>query len=179
MATDLAGMPLIPPPPSGSIAAEAAAQLAAHADEHGHLAALRGAFAHFPAALKALDNQYDLIIGQGRLDRSVRELIVACAASARGDEYLARAMAGQAAAHGFADADSAVAMAASGEGRSDAETCLLTWARKMGTTPYKVVEEDMARLHGAGWHDQEIVEALTVVSLSAYMSTMSLTLKLA
>jgi uncharacterized protein YciW len=81
--------------------------------------------------------------------------------------------------HGFADADAVVAMAASGEGRSDDETCLLMWARKMATTPYKVVEKDMARLYSAGWHDQEIVEALTVVSLSAYMSIMSLTLKLA
>jgi uncharacterized protein YciW len=88
-------------------------------------------------------------------------------------------MAAQAAVHGFADAGVVVAMAASGEGRSDAETCLLTWARKMATMPYKVVEEDRERLHGAGWRDQEIVEALTVVSLSAYMSVMSLTLKLA
>jgi alkylhydroperoxidase family enzyme len=111
--------------------------------------------------LQALDTQYDLMIGQGRLDRGLRELIFACAASARGDEYLAHAM------------------AASGEGRSDAETCLLMWVRKMATMPHKTVEEDMKRLHSAGWRDQEIVEALTVVSLSAYTSIMSLTLKLA
>ena len=172
-------MPLMSPLPRDSTSAETAALLAAHADEHGHFAALREAFAYFPAALRALDNQYDLIIGQGRLDRGLRELVFACAASARGDDYLARAMAAQAAAHGFTGTGAVLAMAASGEGRSDAETCLLTWARKMATTPYKAVERDMERLHSAGWRDQEIVEALTVVSLSAYMSVMSLTLKLA
>jgi uncharacterized protein YciW len=88
-------------------------------------------------------------------------------------------MAAQAAAHGFTGTGAVLAMAASGEGRSDAETCLLTWARKMATTPYKVVERDIERLHTAGWRDQEIVEALTAVSLSAYMSVMSLTPKLA
>lgn len=172
-------MPLITPLPPGSVPAETAAQLAAHADEHGHFEALREAFAYFPAALQALDNQYGLIIGQGRLDRGLRELIFACAASARGDGYLARAMAAQAAAHGFAGADAVLAMAASAEGRSDAETCLLTWARKMATVPYKAVGEDVERLHSAGWGDQDIVEALTVVSLSGYMSVMSLALKMA
>ena len=169
----------MPSLPLDSMPTETATLLAARVDQHGHFEALREAFAYFPAALQALDNQYDLIIGQGRLDRGLRELIFACAASARGDEYLARAMAGQAAAHGFSGTGAVLAMAASGEGRSDAETCLLTWAQKMATMPYKVVEQDMERLHSAGWQDQEIVEALTVVSLSAYMSIMSLTLKLA
>ena len=172
-------MPLIPPLPRESMPEQTAAQLAAYADQHGHFAVLREIFAHFPAALKALDTQYDLMIGQGRLDRGFRELIFACASSARGDEYLAHAMAAQAAAHGLADAGAVLARAASGEGRSEAETCMLGWVRKMATTPYKVVEEDIQRLHAAGWRDQEIVEALTVVSLSAYMSMMSLTMKLA
>lgn len=172
-------MPLIPPLPPDSMPVDTAAQLAAHADGHGHFEALREVFAYFPAALQALDTQYDLMIGQGRLDRGLQELIFACAASARGDEYLAHAMAAQAAAHEFAGSDAVLAMAASGEGRSDAETCLLMWVRKMATMPHKTVEEDMKRLHSAGWRDQEIVEALTVVSLSAYTSIMSLTLKLA
>lgn len=171
-------MPSMSPLPLDSIPAQTAALLAAHADEHGHFAALREAFEYFPAALRALDNQYDLIIGQGRLDRGLRELVFACAASARGDEYLARdGRTGRSARvrrHRRGACNGRV-----GRGEVGRRDIPLTWARKMATTPYKAVEQDMERLHSAGWRDQEIVEALTVVSLSAYMSIMSLTLKLA
>jgi len=171
-------MPLMTNPATG-LQANGGSQFAAKADEHRHFDALRRMFALFPAALTALDNQYDLIIGQGTLDRSCRELIFACAASARGDLYLAEAMANQAALHGLGDPETALAIASTANGRSDAESRLLAWVQKMATTPYKSVEADAEQLHAAGWSDQEIVEALTVVSLSAYMSTMSLTLKLA
>ena len=69
-------MPLTPPLPPDSMPVDTAAQLAAHADGHGHFEALREVFAYFPAALQALDTQYDLMIGQGRLDRGLRELIL-------------------------------------------------------------------------------------------------------
>jgi alkylhydroperoxidase family enzyme len=170
---------LIAPPARDALSADTVQQLESRAGDHGHFDGVRQLFAYFPAALKALDNQYDLIIGQGRLDRGLRELIFASAASARGDVYLAHAMASVAAEDGFGDTTAALDSAASAKGRSDGETRLLAWAQKMATTPYKSVEDDVEELHDAGWSDEEIVEALTVVSLSAYMSILSLSLKLA
>lgn len=117
-------MPLTPPLPPDSMPVDTAAQLARY-------------------SVRPDDRPGTAGSGFARAD-------FACAASARGDEYLAHAMAAQAAAHEFAGSDAVLAMAASGEGRSDAETCLLMWVRKMATMPHKTVEEDMKRLHSAG-----------------------------
>jgi len=67
---------------------------------HGHFAALREVAARFPAALRALDNQYRLIMGRGRLERWVQDAVFADCSAERGNDYLANAMAGEAVRHG-------------------------------------------------------------------------------
>lgn len=171
-------MALLGPPAADRLDADTAALLDAGAAPHAHFNAVREIFAHFPAALKALDNQYDLMIGQGGLPRWLREAIFANASHARGDEYLADAMIGQVADHRDCTVEAARAMVTEGSDLSAAEASLLTWTRKMALTPYKSVERDADTLHEAGWTNHDIVEALTIVSLSAYMNIMSLTLEL-
>jgi hypothetical protein len=94
----------IAPPALSELTPETRGQLAAFAGAHGHFAALRAVVARFPAALRALDNQYSLIIGRGRLDRWVRDAVFAVCSAKRGNAYLADALAREAVRHG-ADAD--------------------------------------------------------------------------
>jgi hypothetical protein len=46
----------------------------------------------------------------------------------------------------------------------------------MALEPYKSVAGDVSSLHAAGWDNQDLVEILSVVSLSAYLDTLSLSL---
>jgi uncharacterized protein YciW len=174
-------MPYLFPPADPELAPETRAQLDAFAGAHSHLGAVRRIFAHFPAALAALDNQYELIIGRGALDRWVREAVFATCSAARGNTRLAAALRAEAVRHG-ADTGRLDALLSK---PADAADCggdgidtLVTFARKMALEPYKAVEGDVAALHEAGWSDAELVEVLTVVSLSAYLDIMSLTLRL-
>jgi hypothetical protein len=173
-------MPYIAPPTDATLAPAGRAQLDAFAVEHGHFADLRAIFAHFPTALTALDNQYSLIMGRGALDRWVREAVFAVCADARGDAYLAAALAAQALRHG-ADAErltgflaQAPEVTTAGDGVDE----LIRFSRKMAVEPYKSVERDVRSLHEAGWSNAHLVEVLTVVSLSAYMDIMTLSLHL-
>ena len=48
----------------------------------------------------------------------------------------------------------------------------------MALEPYKSVPGDVGSLHAAGWADEDLVEVLSVVSLSAYMDILSLSLRI-
>jgi hypothetical protein len=173
-------MPYIAPPTSAALEPAARTQLDAFAEEHGHFAALRAIFAHFPTALTALDNQYSLIMGRGALDRWVREAVFATCAQARGDTYLAAALSAEAERHG-ADSKRLNGFLTQTSGpvvAGDGVDELIRFSRKMALEPYKAVEGDVRSLHEAGWSDAHLVEVLTVVSLSAYMDIMTLSLHL-
>jgi len=155
-------------------------QLAAFADEHAHFGELRAVVARFPAALAALDNQYRLIMGSGRLDRWVRDAVFAACSAERGNAYLATALAGQAVRHGAGPglADGLVALDEGSPGPGGPVGALISFARKMALEPYKAVPGDVGSLHAAGWANQDLVEVLSVISLSAYMDTLSLSLRI-
>ena len=93
-------MSYITVPEASQLTAGARDQMELFAAAHGHFSALRAVVARFPAALGALDNQYSLIMGRGRLDRWVREAVFATCSAERGDAYLAGAMAAEAVRHG-------------------------------------------------------------------------------
>ena len=48
----------------------------------------------------------------------------------------------------------------------------------MALEPYKSVPGDVGSLHAAGWADEDLIEVLSVVSLSAYMDVLSLSLRI-
>ncbi len=173
-------MPYITAPEESQLAAGTRDQLALFADKHWHFSALRGVVARFPAALGALDNQYSLIIGGGRLDRWVREAVFAACSAERGDAYLANALAAEAVRHG-ADAawvNGLLSRDANSAESGDPVAALIKFARKMAREPYKSVPGDVSALHAAGWANEDLVELLSVVSLSAYMDTLSLSLRI-
>jgi hypothetical protein len=173
-------MTYIAPPEPSQLAPETRDQLAAFADEHGHFSALRAVAARFPAALGALDNQYKLIMGRGRLDRWVRDAVFAVCSAERGNAYLADALAGEAVRHG-ADADWIKGLRtpdAGPHGPDDSVGALIRFSRKMALEPYKSVPGDVSSLYAAGWADEDLVEILSVVSLSAYMDILSLSLRI-
>jgi alkylhydroperoxidase family enzyme len=173
-------MSYITAPETAQLTAGTRDQLDRFADEHGHFSELRAVVARFPAALAALDNQYRLIIGSGRLDRWVREAVFAACSAERGNAYLANALAGQAVRHG-ADPDLSnglVARDAGSPGPGGPIGALIAFARKMALKPYKSVEADVSSLHAAGWANEDLVEVLSVISLSAYLDTLSLSLRI-
>jgi hypothetical protein len=171
-------MSYVTAPDTSRLAPETRDQLAVFADEHGHFGELRAVVARFPAALAALDNQYRLIMGSGRLDRWVREAVFAACSAERGNACLASALALQAARHG-ADpglVEGILVRDPGSPGLADPVGALITFARKMALEPYKSVAGDVSSLHAAGWDNQDLVEILSVVSLSAYLDTLSLSL---
>ncbi|HVZ19822.1 MAG TPA: hypothetical protein VG871_02100 [Vicinamibacterales bacterium] len=166
--------------PPSELAPETRAQLAAFADAHAHFAALRAVVARFPAALKALDNQYSLIMGRGRLDRWVRDAVFAVSSAERGNTYLADAMAREAVRHG-ASADwikSLLTLDADVTQPGEGIQALIRFTRKAALAPYKSVPDDIRSLRAAGWVNEDLVEALTVISLSVYMDILSLSLRI-
>ena len=173
-------MTYIAPPAPSQLTPETRDQLAAFAAEHGHFSTLRAIAARFPAALRALDNQYRLIMGRGGLDRWVRDAVFAVCSAERGNAYLADALAGEAVRHG-ADPDWIKGLRAPGAGSprpGDGIGALIRFSRKMALEPYKSVPGDVGSLHAAGWADEDLVEVLSVVSLSAYMDILSLSLRI-
>jgi alkylhydroperoxidase/carboxymuconolactone decarboxylase family protein YurZ len=167
--------------PPSELAPETRGQLEAFADAHGHFVALRAVVARFPAALKALDNQYRLIMGRGRLDRWVRDAVFSVSSAERGNTYLADAMAREAVRHG-ANAEWIKSIvkrqdAAVPEPRQGLRS-LITFSRKAAVAPYKSVPGDVSSLRAAGWTNEDLVEVLSVISLSVYMDILSLSLRI-
>jgi alkylhydroperoxidase family enzyme len=173
-------MSYVTAPEASRLAPGTQVQLTAYAREHGHFSELRAVVARFPAALAALDNQYRLIMGSGRLDHWVRDAVFAACSAERGNAYLASALAGQAVRHG-ADpglANGLVTRDAASPGPDGPVGALITFARKMALEPYKSVPGDVSSLRAAGWDNQDLVEILSVISLSAYLDTLCLSLRI-
>jgi alkylhydroperoxidase family enzyme len=173
-------MSYITVPDASQLAAGTRDQMELFAVAHGHFSALRAVVARFPAALGALDNQYSLIMGRGRLDRWVREAVFAACSAERGDAYLAKAMGAEAMRHGADPAwvNGLLTRGSNPAGAGEAVGALVKFARKMAREPYKSVEADVSALHAAGWANEDLVELLSVISLSAYMDTLSLSLRI-
>jgi NAD(P)-dependent dehydrogenase (short-subunit alcohol dehydrogenase family) len=173
-------MSYITAPEASQLTAGTRDQLELFAAAHGHFSALRAIVARFPAALGALDNQYSLIMGRGRLDRWAREAVFAACSAERGNAYLAGAMAAEAVRHG-ADPDWVNGLLTQDSNpieAGEAVGALIKFARKMAREPYKSVEAGVSALHAAGWANEDLVELLSVISLSAYMDTLSLSLRI-
>jgi hypothetical protein len=89
-------------------------------------------------------------------------------------------MAGEAVRHG-ADADWIKGLRvqdAGSPGPDDSVAALIRFSRKTALDPYKSVPGDVGSLHAAGWADEDLIEVLSVVSLSAYMDVLSLSLRI-
>lgn len=170
-------MPIIAAPGRADIDKATELQLHEHAVSHGHFQELRRRFAWFPTALTAVDYMYDVMLGQGRLERWQRELAFAAACDARGDDYLAAAARGELTRHRGVDDRIARAMIRGEEvpELGPVEAAIVAYARKAGTTPYKMVEGDVEALRAVGLGTEDVVEVLTVVCLSGYMSVLSQT----
>lgn len=135
---------------------------------------LRGVFAHFPDGLAAFDQMYARMVGKGRLDLALRLVIIGSSARWRSDPYIAGTMFTQAMHEGLA----ATALAelieeTEGDEPTSPEAVLLSFCRKVTQTAYKTIPSDMEKLRASGWTNGQIVEAVTMVSLSGYMSAMS------
>ncbi len=152
------------PDPSG------APTLAAASD----LAELRGVVGHFPDGLGALDQMYQRMVGRGRLEPTVRLVIVGASARWRSDGYVAGAMFRRAIDAGLEPDDlGRLIDEAEGPEPASPEAVLLRFCRKVTETAYKTVQSDIDALRAVGWTNGQIVEAVTMISLSGYMSVMA------
>ena len=135
---------------------------------------LRGVFAHFPDGLGAFDQMYERMVGKGRLELTMRLVILGASARWRSDDYIAAAMFGQALEEGL-DASTLGSIIDDAEGSSPAgpEALLLAFCRKATESAFKMVQRDVDALNDVGWSTGQIVEATSMVSLSGYMTVMS------
>ena len=134
----------------------------------------RRVIANFPDGLAAFDQMYERMVGHGRLDATLRLVILGASARWRSDPYIAGAMFTQAMHEGI-EREALAALIADAEGGepTTAEGVLLAFCRKSTETAFKMVAADVERLKDSGWTNGQIVEAVTMVSLSGYMTVMS------
>jgi uncharacterized peroxidase-related enzyme len=165
-------MALIAPPPLDDIDGELRAEYESGRAQYAHFDQLRRILVRVPAAFRAADGMYGLIMEQGLLDRAIKEAMFVTCAGVRQSRY------GQA-AHGrwliehTGMTELEVESLARGEElarHSAAERVLLAFARKIAAAPYRTVERDIEMLRDTGFDTPEIIEALTVVSLSGWMN---------
>jgi alkylhydroperoxidase family enzyme len=57
------------------------------------------------------------------------------------------------------------------------ERALIEFARRVAANPRRIGSDDIAELRGVGLSDAEIVEAVSIVMLSAFTNTLSNTFK--
>ena len=139
---------------------------------HAHFDLLRRLLLRFPAASRAADGMYDLIMETGRLPRDLKEqLFVACSA-VRECDYATTGHGRWLADHTEmteAEVDSVVR----GEdlpNYSAVERAVLAFGRKVAAAPYRTMGDDIGALRAAGLDESEIVEIMTVISLSGWMN---------
>lgn len=138
------------------------------------VAELRGIISHFPDGLGAFDQMYERMVGQGRLDQGLRYVLLAAAARWRSDDYIAGFMFGQALEAGMsADDLGSLIGEAEGDEQSRPEAALLAFCRKVTESAFKMVQSDVDALQAHGWTTGQVVEAVTMVSLSGYMTVLS------
>ena len=165
-------MALIAPPDLQRIDSELRAEYEASRTRFHHFDELRRILVRAPAAFRAADGMYGLIMERGRLDRALKEAIFVTCAGVRHCRYGQAAHGSWLIEHAGLN-DLAVESLARGEGlggHSAAEHALLAFSRKVAAAAYRTVERDIETLRGAGFDTPEIVEALTVVGLSGWMN---------
>ena len=165
-------MALIAPPNLDDIDNGLRAEYESGRARFDHFDLLRRVLVRVPAAFRAADGMYGLIMERGLLGREAKEAIFVSCAGVRHCSY------GQA-AHGAWLVEHAgwtvneVESLARGEElarHSASERALLAFARKVAAAAYRTVERDIEMMREAGFATPEIVEALTVVSLSGWMN---------
>lgn len=138
------------------------------------VAELRALFGNFPDGLGAFDQMYQRMIGNGRLERSLRFVVLGAAARWRNDPFVASVMFGYAIDDGFDPAALAGLIEEAEQGEPvSGEGHLLAFCRKSTETAFKMVQSDVDGLLETGWTNGQIVEAVTMVGLSGYMTVMA------
>lgn len=165
-------MALIAPPDLDQIDTRLRAEYESGRARFAHFDQLRRVLIRVPAAFRAADGMYGLIMEEGLLDRSIKEAIFVACSGVRRCRY------GQA-AHGAwliehtPMTEHEVESLARGEdlaSHSASDRVLLAFSRKVAAAAYRTVERDIETLRDAGFDTPEIIETLTVVCLSGWMN---------
>jgi uncharacterized peroxidase-related enzyme len=163
---------LIAAPDLEDVGGDLRAEYESGRNRFGHFDRLRRVLLRVPAAFRAADGMYGLIMEKGLLDRELKEAIFVACAAVRGCGYGLAAHGGWLIEHAQLSPANLESLARGEDlGRhSHSERALLAFARKVAAAPYRTVERDIETLRAAGLDTPEIVEALTVVSLSGWMN---------
>jgi len=165
-------MTLFAPPDLGEIDAELRLEYERGQEGHRHFDSLRKQLLRFPAAFRAADGMYDRIMEEGRLDRNLKEQIFVTCSGVRGCGY-------GAAAHGrwltantdiTEDEIDALVRGDALPGADDHAKTVLAFSRKVAAAPYKTVPADIEALRTVGLDERDVVEVMTVISLSGWMN---------
>ncbi len=148
---------------------EAAETLQAIEAAFGRVPNLFRAYAHHPPLLRANWGKVQCVMGEGRLDRRLKEAIALSVSGDNGCAYCVAAHGRALKALGTTDStvESLVNQNGEGlpEGFDERELALLRLVRKSNRSPMQVTDEELEAVHHAGWSDGELVEALGVMEL--------------
>lgn len=149
--------------------------------KHGRPPWLRMLGAHFQPFLDAVDAMYPHFMEHGLIDRETKELMFIASSEVRAckwcmgshSRYLVQEV-------GMTREQ--VERSRRGEDEqslNDEQKLLIRFARKVAEDPKKVLQKDIDTLRVAGLNDSQIVEAIAIVSLSAFTNTFTDTIKMA
>lgn len=169
-------MALLPYPEIASLPSDVRDRIQHFEGEHGRPSLLRRMLAQWPTALEALDGLYHpLIVENGKLSRSFKELLFVISAHARGCPYCAGGH-GRFLVQEFGFTEDQVKRLREHpedvEG-GPAERAAAEFVRKISTEPYKTTEKDIQVLTEAGYSTEEIVEITAVAAVSGFTTTIA------
>lgn len=147
--------------------------------EHGR-SNLRRLLANYPPALIALDHMYRPFVTTGSLGRRTKELMIVAASSTRGDRY-STTVHTKFLQKEFDLDPQMLQKLAGGDAVPELEPwdrALVGFARRAARDPRQLTDGDFEALRTLGMTPEIIMEALSVVMMSAFTNTMAIALDL-
>lgn len=171
---------LISAPTVDEVDAELWGEYEAGRAKHAHFDSLRRLLLRFPPALRAADGMYDLMMGPNKLNRQTKEQIFVACSAIRSCQY-STAGHGRWLAENTAVSDREISSLVDGQdlaSHGPVERSVISFARKVAAAPYKTLPEDFDALRLQGLAEPDIIEVMSVVSLSGWMNGYAMALGL-
>jgi uncharacterized peroxidase-related enzyme len=148
-------------------------------EEHGKRSLLLEALGNHPPLLDAHSYYFQKTVGEGNLDRELKELIGVYVSELNECEYCASSHRGNLIEMmGIPEDTVEQILDGDFESLSARETAALAFAEQVVEDPKRITEDDLKSLHEAGFGDDGIVELLGVIAQFAvenlYVDTLSI-----
>lgn len=174
-------MALIPYADPDALDAETRRAVQSFEQEHQRPSMGRRMLANYPPALFAMDVMHDRFMNGGQLSRRTKELLFVAAAQVRGCRYSMGGHSRYLVQHFGLDPETVVRLRR-GEavaGWDPVDLALIRFARRAAADPEAITDQDVDLLVQEGLNPAAVMEALSMVMLSAVTHTLAATMKFA